>query len=200
MCVSACVSVLISATSLPALVPCQREVRASSTLPSDSLDTHKGCCAHHPGTSPNLARLLLPTARGNTHQLHLGTQSFQDPVGSLCLLLQGGKRGRRKVISAMGNSCSPPLLLSPCAKTPSQTSAEPLQIPPLPESGWKGSAQPPDLQESPMGKGLRHSSYHDFNASELCPGSDPNPQPLWVPGGGNAPVTSARPLCEEEGG
>lgn len=35
-----------------------------------------------------------PVGRGGTHQLHLGTQSFQDPVGSLCLLLQGGK-GKR---------------------------------------------------------------------------------------------------------
>lgn len=141
MCVSACVLVLISVTSLPALVLCQREVRASSTLPSDSLDTHTGCRARRPGTSPNLAQLPLPTARGNTHQLHLGTQSFQDPVGSLCLLLQGGKgRGRRQVISAPGYSHSPLLQLSPCAKTPSHTSAGLPQIPPLPESGWKSSA------------------------------------------------------------
>lgn len=198
---SACLSVLISATSLPALVLCQREVLASSTLPSDSLDTHAGCRARHPGTSPNLARLPLPTARGNTHQLHLGTQPFQDPVGSLCLLLQGGKgRGRKKkVISAIGYSRSPLLQLSPC-KTPSQTSAEPPQIPPPPESGWKGSAQPLDLQESPADEGLQHSSYHDFNESKLCPGSDPNPRPLWVPGGGIAPVTPTQPPCEEEGG
>lgn len=33
--VSACISVLISVTLLPALVLCQQEVRASSTLPSD---------------------------------------------------------------------------------------------------------------------------------------------------------------------
>lgn len=38
-----------------------------------------------------------PCSQGNTHQLHLGTQPFQDPVGSLRLLLQVGKgRGRKK--------------------------------------------------------------------------------------------------------
>lgn len=37
-----------------------------------------------------------PAGRGATHQLHLGPQSFQDPVGSLRLLLQGGKAKRRE--------------------------------------------------------------------------------------------------------
>lgn len=51
-----------------------------------------------------------------------------------------------------------------------------------------------------MGEGLRHSGYRDFNASELCPGSDPDPRPVWVPGRGIVPVTSARLPCEQEGG
>lgn len=58
MCVSACVSVLISVTLLPALVLCQQEVRASSTLPSDRhTDTHTegATIPPHPGTSPKLA-------------------------------------------------------------------------------------------------------------------------------------------------
>lgn len=150
-----------------------------------------------PGTSPKLAWLPCPAVRGNTHQLHLGPQSFQDAVGSLCLLLQGKrKRGRRKVISD-GLQLQPSAQLSPCAKIPSENSAEPPQIPSLPGSGWKGSAQPLDLQESPAGEELWHLSHHDFNASKLCLGCDPNPRPL-----GARPVGSCLlPLLhEKEGG
>lgn len=96
VCVSACVSVLISVTLLPALVLCQQEVRASSTLPSDRhTDTHT---QRVPPSLPTQEPLpSWPCSQGNTHQLHLGTQPFQDPVGSLRLLLQVGKgRGRKK--------------------------------------------------------------------------------------------------------
>lgn len=116
--VSACISVLISVTLLPALVLCQQEVRASSTLPSDRHTHTKGAAiALHPGTSPNPAWLPLPAARGNTHQLHLGTQSFQDPVGSFCLLLQGGKgRGKTKLFVPSVTGRSSLLQLSPLLK------------------------------------------------------------------------------------
>lgn len=173
--VSACVSVLISVTLLPALVQCQHEVRASSTLPSDRY-THRQGAASLPTQEPFQTCLPLPAARGNTHQLHLGTQPFQDPVGSLRLLLQGGKkRGKKKLFvpSVYKPRLSAPAL--PSAKTTSQTSTEPSQIPSLPESGWKGSAQPADPQEKPVGEGLRRWGYHDFKTSELCPGSDPEP-------------------------
>lgn len=73
--------------------------------------------ALHPGTSPNPAWLPLPAARGNTHQLHLGTQSFQDPVGSFCLLLQGGKgRGKTKLFVPSVTGRSSLLQLSPLLK------------------------------------------------------------------------------------
>lgn len=51
----------------------------------------RGSAPHLPGIS------TMPTAMGNTHQLHLRTQPFQDAVGSFCLLLHRGKgRGRKK--------------------------------------------------------------------------------------------------------
>lgn len=54
---------------------------------------------------------------GNTHQLHLRTQPFQDPVGSLRLLLQGGKgTGRKKLlVPSVTSRCS---LLKPLLKPP----------------------------------------------------------------------------------
>lgn len=54
---------------------------------------------------------------GNTHQLHLRTQPFQDPVGSLRLLLQGGKgTGRKKLL--VPSVTSRGSLLKPLLKPP----------------------------------------------------------------------------------
>lgn len=66
-----------------------------------------------------------PCSQGNTHQLHLGTQPFQDPVGSLRLLLQVGKgRGRKKKsylchsVTSSSSLFQLSLLLKPLLKPP----------------------------------------------------------------------------------
>lgn len=128
MCV--CVSILISATSLPALVPRQRDVLASSTLPSDGSDAHRRG-ARLPGSSPRLAPLQTPRGQRWHSPAPLG-----DPVlpgsGGQPLPSSAGreskegrrerkKGGGRKVISAAAYSHSPLLQRPTCAKTPSQT-------------------------------------------------------------------------------
>lgn len=77
-----------------------------------------GPAAHFPVTDTRTAqghRDRSPST-GNTHQLHLRTQPFQDPVGSLRLLLQGGKgTGRKKLLVPSVTSRGSPLkpLLKP---------------------------------------------------------------------------------------
>lgn len=129
-CVCVCVSILISATSLPALVPRQRDVLASSTLPSDGSDAHRRG-ARLPGSSPRLAPLQTPRGQRWHSPAPLG-----DPVlpgsGGQPLPSSAGreskegrrerkKGGGRKVISAAAYSHSPLLQRPTCAKTPSQT-------------------------------------------------------------------------------
>lgn len=59
LCVSAWVSLLISAPSLPALVPCQQEVQASSSfLLTAQMGT--GCCAHCTGPLQTQPRSRSP--------------------------------------------------------------------------------------------------------------------------------------------
>lgn len=93
----------------------------------------RGSAPHLPGTS------ATPTAMGNTHQLHLWTQSFQDAVGSFCLLLHGGKgRGKKKLFLPLTTAA-----LLPSTQTPS------LPNPPAPERE-RGP------QESPAGSEVSH--------------------------------------------
>lgn len=120
-----CVSILISATSFPALVPRQRDVLASSTLPSDGSDAHRRG-ARLPGSSPRLqtprgqrchspaplGAPVLPGSGGQPPPSSAGRESKEE-----------GERegGGRKVISAAAYSRSPLLQHPTCAKTPSQT-------------------------------------------------------------------------------
>lgn len=103
VCASACLSVLISATLLPALVRCQ----GSRPAPASSRGLSRTQGAVLPPRD-----LSKPAARGDTHQLHLRPQSFQDAVSSLCLLLQGGK-GEEKLfltsvtVTALCSSSAP---------------------------------------------------------------------------------------------
>lgn len=143
------------------------------TLPSDT-HTQGAVIPHHPGTPPNLAP--LPAARGKHSPAPLGDPALPGSCGQPPPSSAGRKGERKKkVICAIAYKSQLPAPALPSAKTTSPTSTEPSQIPSLPESGWKGSAQPLDPQEKAVGEELRRSGYHDFKAAEPCPGGDPEP-------------------------
>ena len=109
----------------------------------------RGSAPHLPGTS------ATPTAMGNTHQLHLWTQSFQDAVGSFCLLLHGGKgRGKKKLFLPLTTAA-----LLPSTQTPSQPH------PPAP-------ARERGTQESPAGEPPQLQNPH---GQQQKPPSSPSP-------------------------
>lgn len=157
--------------AVPARTPGQH------TLPSDKhTHTEGAAIAHHPEPLQS-----WPSSHCPQPQVTL-TSSTWGPSPSrirwaasafFCREQRGEEEKKLFVPSVTSRSSL--LQLSPLLKTTSQTSTEPSQIPSLPESGWKGSAQPLDPQEKAVGEGLRHRGYHDFTACELCPGSDPDP-------------------------
>lgn len=121
-----------------------------------------------------------PAGRGATHQLHLGPQSFQDPVGSLRLLLQGGKAKRREREKGGGEKLFLLLLTAAalCSSAPPVPKPLPKQIPAgngqqqleLPQHTTGSFPAPQETPQSPPKTRPRPAApgSSSFGAAEPC--------------------------------